>query len=352
MTKPTTNRSVVVRKKQGSNLVLDEDSVRTWIKQSNNITTMMADYNVIQMRILAIVTEAMQEAINGRINKHNTAQLDLFQNEMDRYGKITIAVPMKNFGVKANHYSDLRLALESFSKISVQFKVDSPLAGKNATKFTHLMDVTIPEKYQKSVVFNIEKEVAERFLNVQGGFTKFIKEVVFALDSPYNIKFYYMCCSWLAKGGWSMKMQDLRDWLCLEDKYKEYKDFNRRVLKPTQEALEQNANCWFEYSPVYAEGEKQPYRIDFKIFRNAMTVEEEQYFDSHVNNMRNLMFTHFQVQDADFKEILPLLTLYNIEKAQNKLMELFVYLQDHAEEINSKKDYLIQSMRNYLDPQF
>ena len=83
-----------------------------------------------------------------------------------------------------------------------------------------------------------------------------------------------------------------------------------------------------------------------------MTVEEEQYFDSHVNNMRNLMFTHFQVQDADFKEILPLLTLYNIEKAQNKLMELFVYLQDHADEINSKKDYLIQSMRNYLDPQF
>ena len=352
MSKPTSDKSVVVRKKQQSNLVLDEDTAKTWIKQSNNVTTMMADYNVIQMRILVIVTEAMQQAIEGKINQHNTAQLDLFQNEMDRYGKITIAVPMKNFGVKANHYPDLRSALENFSKISVQFRVDSPLAGKNATKFTHLMDVTIPEKYQKSVVFNIDKEVAERFLNVQGGFTKFIKEVVFALDSPYNIKFYYMCCSWLAKGGWSMKMEDLREWLCIGSKYKEFKDFNRRILKPTQEALEQNANCWFEYTPVFADGEKQPRRIDFKIFRNAMTVEEEQYFDSHVNQLRDLMFTHFQIQDAEFNEILPLLTLYNIEKALQKYIELSIYFQDHAEEINNKKQYMLKSMKNYLDPQF
>ena len=350
MNKPV-SKSVVVRKKQPASLVLDEDSVKTWIKQSNNITNMMADYNVIQMRILVIVMEAMQEAINGNINRQPTTQLDLFQNDIDKYGKITIAVPMKNFGVKSNHYAELRTALENFSKISVQFKVDSLYAGKNATKYTHLMDVTIPEKYQKSVVFNIDKEIAEKFLNVQGGFTKFLKEVVFALDSPYNIKFYYMCCSWLAKGGWSMKMEDLRQWLCIGDKYKLFKDFNRRVLKPTQEVLEQNANCCFEYTPVFDEGEKQPRRIDFKIFRNVMTVEEEQYFEAHVQNMRNLMFTHFQIEDKVFsKDIKPLLTLYNIEKATNKLMELFVYLQENAERISYKKEYLIKSMIEYLDP--
>lgn len=349
MNKPV-SKSVVVRKKQQTDLVLDDDSVKTWIKQSNNVTNMMADYNVIQMRILVIVMEAMQEAINGNINHHNSAQLELFQNDIDRFGKITIAVPMKNFGVKSNHYAELRSALETFSKISVQFKVDSPYAGKNATKYTHLMDVTIPEKYQKSVVFNIDKDIAEKFLNVQGGFTKFLKEVVFALDSPYNIKFYYMCCSWLAKGGWSMKMEDLREWLCIGSKYKEFKDFNRRILKPTQENLEKNANCWFEYKPVFVDGEKQPRRIDFKIFRNAMTVEEEKYFNSHVQNMKTLMFTHFQIGDADFNKILPLLTLYNVEKATEKLMDLFIYLQEHADEIINKKEYLMKSLITYLDP--
>ena len=109
--------------------------------------------------------EAMQEAINGNINHHNSAQLELFQNDIDRFGKITIAVPMKNFGVKSNHYAELRSALETFSKISVQFKVDSPYAGKNATKYTHLMDVTIPEKYQKSVVF---KEIEGVFSEEEG----------------------------------------------------------------------------------------------------------------------------------------------------------------------------------------
>ena len=78
MNKPV-SKSVVVRKKQQTDLVLDDDSVKTWIKQSNNVTNMMADYNVIQMRILVIVMEAMQEAINGNINHHNSAQLELFQ---------------------------------------------------------------------------------------------------------------------------------------------------------------------------------------------------------------------------------------------------------------------------------
>ena len=147
-----------------------------------------------------------------------------------------------------------------------------------------------------------------------------------------------------------MKMEDLREWLCIGSKYKEFKDFNRRILKPTQENLEKNANCWFEYKPVFVDGEKQPRRIDFKIFRNAMTVEEEKYFNSHVQNMKTLMFTHFQIGDADFNKILPLLTLYNVEKATEKLMDLFIYLQEHADEIINKKEYLMKSLITYLDP--
>ena len=81
-----------------------------------------------------------------------------------------------------------------------------------------------------------------------------------------------------------------------------------------------------------------------------MTVEEEKYFNSHVQNMKTLMFTHFQIGDADFNKILPLLTLYNVEKATEKLMDLFIYLQEHADEIINKKEYLMKSLITYLDP--
>lgn len=351
MNKPKT-KSVVKRNKQQS-LILDDDNSKTWIKQSNSITNMMANYNVIQLRILTIIVEAMQEAINGNINHKPNQQLELFQNEITQFGKLQIAVPMTNFGVKHNHYSELRLALEEFSRIPVQFKVDDPIAGKNATKYTHLLDVTIPEKYQKSVVFNIDKEVAERFLNTQGGFTKFIKEVVFRLDSPYNIKFYYMCCSWLSKGGWSMKVEDLRNWLCIGDKYKDFKDFNRRILKTTQVELEEHANCWFEYTPVFTDDSKQPSRIDFKVFRNAYTLEEQRYINYHVTNIKNLMANHFEVSEREFnKNIEPLLTLYNVEKALTKLSELFMYINDHGDTIGNKKEYLLKALINYLDPHF
>ena len=149
-----------------------------------------------------------------------------------------------------------------------------------------------------------------------------------------------------------MKYEDLRNWLCVGDKYKEFKDFNRRVLKPTQETLEQRSNCWFEYTPIFDPDNKQPKRIDFKIFRNAMTIEEERFFQSHVNNIRNLMFAHYQVTEKDFHDIEELLTLYNIEKATNKLMELFMYIQDHGDTINNKKEYRLKAMIRYLDPHF
>lgn len=349
------SKSIIKRKKQQPHsLVLDEENAKsTWLKQSNSITNMVADYNVIQLRVLVILVEAMQQAIDGNINRRSNQQLELFQNEINQFGKLQIVVPLKNFGVKDNHYKELREALEEFSKIPVRFKVDDPYAGKNATKYTHLVDIIIPEKYQKSVVFNMEREVAERFLNIQGGFTKFLKEVVFNLDSPYYIKFYYMCCSWLAKGGWSMKMDELRNWLCVGDKYKNYKDFNRRILKPTQESLEQNANCWFEYSAVFTDDSKQPSRINFKIFRNAMTVEEEEYFRSHVSYIKSIVATHFQVSDKEFNEkIIPLLTYYNVEKATAKLTDLYLHIDQHSEDIKDKKSYLLQSLINYLDPQY
>ena len=351
MMKATGNKSIV-KKQQQQSLVLDEDKKETWIKQSNNITNMMANYNVIQLRVLVILTEAMQNAIEGNIKHQNSQQLELFQEEITQFGKLQIIVPMKNFGVKDNHYQDLRDALEEFSKIPVKFKVNDPYAGKGATRYTHLVDVIIPEKYQKSVVFNIDKEVAERFLSVQGGFTKFLKEVVFALDSPYYIKFYYMCCSWLAKGGWSMKMEDLRQWLCIGDKYKEYKDFNRRVLKPTQENLEQYANCWFEYSPVFTDDSKQPSRINFKIFRSAYSAEEQRQLDYNKSYLRDLMLKHFEITNKEFDDrIDPLLTLYNIEKAKENFMDLFMYIGQHEDSITNKKEYLLRSLINYLDPQ-
>lgn len=343
------DRSVVVRKKKS--LVLDDDKIKTWIKQSNTITTMIADYNLIQVRALVILVEAMQQAINGLIDHRQNEQLSLFQNDLDKYGKLNIIIPMKNFGVPAYRYAELKAALKEFSNIPVEFKVDSVYAGKNATKYTHLLDVTIPEKYQKSVEFSIDKDVAEKFLNMQGGFTKFLKEVVMALDSPYNIKFYYMCCSWLAKGGWTMKYDDLRNWLCLGEKYKEFKDLNRRILKPTQENLEQHSNCWFEYNPVFVGDEKTPKRINFKIFRSPYTVEEEQRFEKQTDYLRNLLFTYFQIQDRDFsQQILPLLTLYNLESATTKLTEISLYIQEHADTIRDKKKYALTSMVDFLTP--
>ena len=61
-------------------------------------------------------------------------------------------------------------------------------------------------------------------LNVDKGFTQFIKEIAFNASSKYTIRLYMLISSWKNKGGFSIDMGKFRKWLKLENKYNDYKD--------------------------------------------------------------------------------------------------------------------------------
>lgn len=349
--RPTKNKSIVIRRK----LVFDEipESVKkeTWIVQTNYITDMIADLTLNQQKILAVLLNRMQPSILASLNKKSCQQLDLFNQELFYKETVDIVVPMKEFHIGKNHYDELKRDLFDFSDVSVEFKTNNKVTGKNSIVHTHLFKVILPSKYERDVCFVMDRDVFAKFIDTtQLGYTRFILEDLMKLKNTFEVRLYEKCCRWLNAGGFSMTMSELRKELFVEDKYLNYKDFNRWILKKSQKDLEAYTRCWYDYTPIYRDGEKEPYRIDFKIKRNVYDREEEEYINSKLNQLKNLMFLHDGFEEKDFKQIEELLTLYNADGAVQKYVDMSMYVSNHSSEIKDRKKYILAGMLHYLKP--
>ena len=60
-----------------------------------------------------------------------------------------------------------------------------------------------------------------------------------AFTSTHTIRLYELCSQYKTVGRREIKLEDLKDWLQIKDKYPRYNSFNQRVLEPA--VLEINA---------------------------------------------------------------------------------------------------------------
>ncbi|MDR3059918.1 MAG: replication initiation protein [Prevotella sp.] len=168
----------------------------TWLKQPNIVTLMSCDLNKMQMRAVIVLIEALQDDINKRYLGTPFMQLSLFKDE-DEDRQVKLSIPVRSFGVKPNHYNELREAVKQLSKIPVEIDVNHPETG-DATFNTTLLSAIIPIEgsQRKNIIFKIEREVAKCLVNIdipnKLGYTKYIKEIALTARSKYTIRMYML----------------------------------------------------------------------------------------------------------------------------------------------------------------
>ena len=74
-------------------------------------------------------------------------------------------------------------------------------------------------------------------LELKQNFTKYELINVLSLRSKYSIRLYELLKSYLWQGGWKVSVKEIRELLETEGKYKEFKDFRKRVLNPAIEEI-------------------------------------------------------------------------------------------------------------------
>lgn len=351
--KKVANNGEIVKERKGmkrSNKPVVLPNNPTWLKQPTLITMLSADFNTLHLRILISLVDKIQNSIEQSIKNVPMQQLSLFKEQ--QFGdRIMVVIPTKDFGVTPDSYPELRKALLQLATIPVELDTKDPISGAESWYVSGLFKAYIPkEKHRRTITIEIDLNVAKALVNVEKGFTKYIKEIAFQSQSKYTVRMYMLISSWKDKGGFAITLDKFRKWLKLENKYSKYKDLYKRIIRPVYEELFEKANCWFEVAEVYKEGESEPYKLNFKVIRAALTIQEEEYLRVQTRALVTMLERHLKFEEKHIKQILPFLNVSNVNSASNKVVQLCDYVQEHWQEITSIPDYCTASLIKELTP--
>ena len=143
-------------------------------------------------------------------------------------------------------------------------------------------------------------------------------------------------------GGFSIYVDRFRKFLKLEDKYPEFKDLYKRVIRPVYDDLFEQADCWFEMAEVYRNsGDTQPYKLNFKVIKSALSKKEEELLKGQKKMITNFCSLHFAMKDEHLQQFIPQITLSNYKAVVTKMLYLGEYVRDNWNKISNKAEYCL-----------
>lgn len=323
----------------------------TWLKQPNVVTLMAADFRTVQIRVLIAVIEKIQNAIEQSVvytQKNGVTipfeQLTLFQEFADR---VRVEIAYKDLGVSPDQYKEVKALVRKLISIPVEFDVKDPATGEESWQITGLFTkANIPKTpYSRGFSLEMDREVAKVFINVDKGFTRYIKEIACSAQSRYTVRVYMLISSWKEKGGFSIYVDKFRKFLKLDDKYPDFKDLYKRVIRPVYEDLFEKADCWFEVAEIYKNpSDTQPYKLNFKVVKSALSKKEEDLLAKQKQNITNMCCLHFKMEDKHIKQLMPHINLGNYQAVVNKVIFLHSYIMEHWNTITDPAEYCLTAL--------
>lgn len=332
----------------------------TWLLAPLTLTLMRHNYTSVQNKVLMSILECLQNILRNMLNQTGVQSLaDIQRGEIaNEKGGLSFNLEFKNFGIDRNHYNELRSSLRMLPGIPVEIPFKSK-EGKRYRKVTSLCDVFIPEeKYKTYVVVHIDKEVAEKLVSFELGWHRLGKEVVTSSNNKYTQRIYMYITAWTRVGRSYMSSQELRRWLQLEDKYKEFRKLAARVLDPAQKELEELAkagycDCYFTYQKRYTGIRKsgEPDQIEFRIFKSPKLAnnEEQAVYDRQHSHLQEMIIKHFGFTQQEIENLMKRINEQNINEMFTKVSSIYMLVKnDKAGEIKDIKAYVYKAMDNFL----
>lgn len=233
----------------------------TFIKQPYSLTISKYKYNLYEKRILVSIVSSLQNVLVFREKNESDGEL------ADRINKICKRNYRLQLKVKdlipdgSKNHANVRVALESLLNKKIIFNRKSSKNNEKVTVFTGLI-LEAEYKYKSEVVdILISKNILPYFILVAGGFTRYAFEVAFGCRSSYTIRIYEYICHWRDvwssnNGHFRIKIEELKEFLYLDDKYVRSNDFKTYILIPASKELKSKGDIWFTIEEAIKETRK------------------------------------------------------------------------------------------------
>lgn len=246
----------------------------TTLSQANALTESRYDFSKMEKNCIYKIIEKVR---HDYVEKPTTETAEGFQN-------LHVTFPASILGDIADkdHRKDAHNALVGLRKRDVE--INRPDGGWFNTGFINWCEFdAVRATYTVEVSFKIMPylvELAEQY-------TSYSITVAMALKSVYSQRFYELCCQYrnnIEKDGYAgfhKTQEQLRQMFCLEDKYSQNQDFNRKVIQKAQSELKaaydtKDCDLWFDYI-IKGRGKNQAY--DFKIYTREQSEKQKIAFD-------------------------------------------------------------------------
>jgi plasmid replication initiation protein len=230
--------------------------------QSNKITEARYDFSLVEKRCLYLIIREVRK----RYIETDTGDKNLFDN-LVLYFKPEDLEPVIS-GEKNN--SKIYKALKSLNQKNIQVETKE--------NWITMVFINYAEHKKGS---HIEIEVSRKLLpllvNLANNYTAYSLNVALSLKSEYSQRFYEICSQWKNAGGFKIDVEELKERFGISDKYKEFKDFRKRVLEPAKKELKDlfdkgECDLYFNYSEI-KQGRKIT-TISFKIVVGEQKIED------------------------------------------------------------------------------
>ena len=147
------------------------------------------------------------------------------------------------------NYADLKKALKGLADKS--FWISTP---EKEILIRWLERIEI-DKEKTQVVCRFDDRLKPHLLKLRESFTTYQLCYVLALKSKYAIRMYELFQCYLFRKEFSLTLEELKTMLKINDKYEQYAELNRNVIKKAVDEINEFTDLIIKYKP-YREGKK------------------------------------------------------------------------------------------------
>lgn len=295
-----------------------------------------ANLSIDEIRVLAKIVEAFRS--DQKLKKLEDFEETLFGDKILKF-KYTDLVPKNH-----KNYTGLQKALSS-------------LRQRSANTLTNEKDVidgwitkAVHDKVKGEVEIMIGKEIVPEYIALGDGYTEYLTNTVFSLNSKYAIHIYKLLSKNKDRQYFNFYLPTLRVDLGIgENKYKTVKDFKRRILEPAYNELKEKADIYFEidWSTKVTNNEDKigvlkngrvitGYRIRI-IHKNSKVLSDKQD-----DRMNSFIVNYANRVGISKRDTLAIMSLRNwcIKYGTSKVIEKLNAVSGYVKKSNRKLDYI------------
>ena len=188
------------------------------VKKSNDLIRAYYDLSLVEQRIILIAISYITDSDNR-----------------------TVEIPVPDYknllGVKTIDYSFLNDVLTELRQKSIIITNNNTDENGDIDEFLITGWVNNIQKKKNKLFIEFNKYVWEHLNNLKDQYTIYDLTLVLKFKSKYTIRLFEILKSYAYIGKCNLKIEELRKYLFLEDKYQQFYDFQKKIVEPSIEEI-------------------------------------------------------------------------------------------------------------------